>query len=612
VAGVYEENDGNRVERVNPVTGARDGVSPYVKTKGVRASLRLDPTDNLSFNASYLKSVRDALQYDQVESANIANPAIGVSPVLVRASDRLAVEAAPRRFSQDFDVFNWQGEFRFAGQRLNYVGSYNKQRYVTADPIDKGGFFLTTPVNFFTSFPPGVPLSGLFPNYAGLTNNTTTMSTQETHELRLSSDERLFGMFDYVLGGMILKTNTSTNIRTNTPLFNLFNLVNPQIPAGVVLPTLLNTSGTQRPGGTDEKSVFFNLTAHLGERTEISGGLRYIHFTETAALLVDQAGTGVFVDQPIGRRPRPGEQPEENVIWSASAKHRFTDNFMAYFSFGTSWRPGSTTNAIVAQFARVPLVSPLTQFINIPGEKSQSYEIGFKSDWLGRRLKFNATAFLQNFENYAYQAANIVAATGPTSVATLTPGLTAGVPVQVKGIEAELAWNTPRFSAGVSVTYTDSNIKNGVIPCNAGTPVPGDIFPLCTVNYSASNLAPFSATAQAEYNVPISGHADGYVRGLATIFGDAENNPANPYDRVSAYALVNLYAGIRDPDGAWDVGLFVKNLFDVERVTSRNENAYAPAYQNFLGTTGASFYRGVTMTPPREFGLNVRYAFGSR
>lgn len=627
VAGVYEENDGNRVHSIN------NGVNPYVKTQGVRASLRFDPTDNLSFNASYTKSIRDARQFDQVESANIANSALPASPVLVRANQRLSVEVSPREFRQDFDVFNWQGELRFAGQRLNYVGSYNKQRYATADPIDKGAFFLNNPVGVFlggidpvTFVPQAAPTGLQFPAYAGLTNDTITIGTQETHELRLSSDERLFGILDYVVGGMLLKTHTTSNIVTRTPLFNVFSAVDPRIPAGVVLPTLLNTSGTQRPGGTEEKSVFFNLTAHLGERTELSGGLRYIHYKETAALFVDQAGAGVFVDQPIGRRPLPGEQPEENVIWSASAKHRFTDNFMAYFSFGTSWRPGSTTNPIIAQFSRVPLVAPLDQFVNIPAEKSQSYEVGFKSDWLDRRLRFNATAYLQNFQNYAYQAANIIAVTGPTSVATLAPGLTAGVPVQVKGIEAELAWNTPRFSASAAITYSDSQIKNGTIPCNSypnmagSTPTAaeilaatnGGIFALCNVNYSASNLAPLSATLQAEYNASVSSQVDGYVRGLASVFGNSENNPSNAFDEVPSYALVNLYAGIRDPEGVWDVGVFVKNVFNVERVLSRNENAYAPSYQNFLGTTGVSTYRGISMTPPREFGLNVRYSFGSR
>jgi hypothetical protein len=36
------------------------------------------------------------------------------------------------------------------------------------------------------------------------------------------------------------------------------------------------------------------------------------------------------------------------------------------------------------------------------------------------------------------------------------------------------------------------------------------------------------------------------------------------------------------------------------------------AYRTTVPVTQASTYRGISMTEPREFGLNVRYSFGSR
>lgn len=650
VAGVYEENDGNRVHSTN------NGLNPYVKTKGVRASLRFDPTDNLSFNASYLKSVRDARQFDQVESANLATGgALAPGSTLITAGQRLSSEAVPRRFRQDFDVFNWQGDFRFAGQRLSYVGSYNKQRYFSFDPLDKGAFFLNAPLTTYTllPFPPangGIVTTAPIPQFAALGTTTNTVSTQETHELRIQSDERLFDMFDYVLGGLILKTNSPTQLVSQAALINLPAFDAFGNPTGPVTPSLILNAPVFRPATTTEKSIFFNLTAHLGERTEISGGLRYIHYKETAALVITDPLSGAVTNVGAAARPQPGEQPEQNMIYSASLKHRFTDSFMAYFSFGTSWRPGSTTNAIIAatNSGGVVTAAPINQFLVVPAETSQSYEIGFKSDWLGRRLRFNASAFLQNFENYAYQAQNIIAATGTNPntdpaarLVTLSPGLVAGVPVQVKGVEAELSWHSPRFSASAAVTYSMSKIKNGIIPCNdyfpndgipdssgqvpttapeVGTANGGGALALCNVNYRAATLAPFTAVLQAEYNAAISGRVDGYIRGLASIFGNSQNDPANAFDDIPAYALVNLYAGIRDPEGRWDVGLFAKNLFDTERVLSRNANAYSVSYTNVTeafvgrprGITGVSAYRGISMTPPREFGLNVRYAFDAR
>jgi iron complex outermembrane receptor protein len=622
VAGVYEQNDGNDVHRLG------GGVNPSVKSKGIRASLRFDPTDFITIDASYARLFRDAVQYDQVESANLADPTLPASPTLIGPRDRLAVEQIPRTFHQDFHVFNWRAEVRFAGQKLNYVGGYNRAWYSTVDPADKGNFFGLNQLPTFTGLPAFPPFNGtgtlapqLVPAFGLLSQNTTTLAPQETHEVRLSSDERLFGIFDYVLGGMINKSSSEVVLRTGTPLINV------PVPDGqggfaAFLPTFVQNSLVLRNGNTLERSLFGNVTVHIGEQTEISGGARYINFRDSSSLVID----GVTIPSPT--------TTQNNWIYSASLKHRFNESLMAYASFGTSWRPGSTTNGIVDRNNAEK--SPRTlQYLFPPAEKSKSYEIGIKSDWLDRRLRVNVTAYLQDFDNYIYSAPNIyaIAATRDQNnvlqeaVNLLSPGLAVGVPAQVKGVEAEISWNTPGFTAGASLNYSISKIKNGLIPCNPypGVPTvqdiknaaPGEQFALCTANFRAGTLPPFSATLHAEYNTALSGKIDGYLRGLVSIYGDSQNDPANRFDDVPAYALANLYAGIRDPDGVWDVGLFAKNLFNTQRVLSRNATAYSTAYYSPAtagsnAINGESAYRLITTNQPREFGLNVRYSFGSR
>jgi iron complex outermembrane recepter protein len=98
-----------------------------------------------------------------------------------------------------------------------------------------------------------------------------------------------------------------------------------------------------------------------------------------------------------------------------------------------------------------------------------------------------------------------------------------------------------------------------------------------------------------------------------TFNGKSQGDPTNQYDDVDAYALVNLYTGIRSPEGDWEVSLFAKNIFDAQRVLTRNAIAYQASVN--VGRTGVNLptnYRAITTTQPREFGLNVRYAFGSR
>lgn len=138
--------------------------------------------------------------------------------------------------------------------------------------------------------------------------------------------------------------------------------------------------------------------------------------------------------------------------------------------------------------------------------------------------------------------------------------------------------------------------------------------------------SPFSATVQSEYRIPVSGKVDGYLRGLVAFNGKSQTDPTSIWDDVGAYALVNLFAGIRDPQGKWEISLFAKNILETDKALART-NPLTTSYRQLglggfangrpvlTGPTSAiatSTYTGVTTTPPREFGINVRYAFGSR
>ncbi len=134
----------------------------------------------------------------------------------------------------------------------------------------------------------------------------------------------------------------------------------------------------------------------------------------------------------------------------------------------------------------------------------------------------------------------------------------------------------------------------------------------CDVDYR-SNYAPlWTATLQSEYNFPV-GSPEGYVRGLVTLYGDSKNGPANDLDDVDAYEIVNLFAGVRDSEGVWEVMFYGKNLFDTERVISREATPYLASYRgataSFAEVQQTSDYRGIKLNSPREFGINFRYNF---
>ncbi len=592
VAGILEENEGNRVRSVNSPT-----VKPYARTGGLRVSALLTPTDNLSFSANYQHMVSRSRQFDQMMYvAGTGAPAFA-DATQFSANDRKSDAEYPTTIRQVFNVYNWQGEYHFAGQRLNYVGSKSDQSVQVVTTADTGGVF-------------GPGFTGA-PNTFG--QRTFTQSHQESHEVRLSSETPLFGMLDYVVGAFVNRLEPPSDLGRDTLVF--FGLPSPTTGNVVV------TTPIQRRGRSIERSLFGNVTAHLSDAAEISGGLRYINYKAVGSL----ATNGTII-------PAANENDNFNtLIYSANAKYRFNESLMVYASFGSSWRPGIN---VIGDFN--PTRTALEQsFIKLAPEKSRSYEIGIKSNWLDKRVIFNVSAFHQDYDNYPYRVGGngvfyVNASRGAPFADVFN--FVGAVPVKVNGVEVESSFQaTRRWNIGASGSYALGKVQNGVVPCNdanvdgipdanatpptvtAGRLPNGDVVAACRVNYRASFAPLVSATFTSEYHVPLSDTADGYVRGLLNFFGASQNDPANSVDDVKSYALLNLYAGIRDPKGAWEISFYGKNITETKRILSATASPLTTGYNiGATGVTSVSNYRGITYTAPREFGVSFRYAFGSR
>jgi iron complex outermembrane receptor protein len=583
IAGIVNDDEGTRVRSINTPDS-----DPYARSRGERVTVRFDPIDSIDIIGSYQHYLNKGHFFDQVESANLAT---GTAPVgtQINAFDRLSVQDAPRTVRQEYDIFNVQAQWKFAGQKLNYVGGWANQDVRSQYRDDAGNVF----DNSFPGNASADPVTAA--NLQNYGQTVHTRSRGQSHELRLSSDERLFGMVDYVIGGMINRLESPTDLIVSTPIF-----------AGTPAPNTylaIRQDNAEVRNRTLERSVFGNVTLHLGEQTELSGGLRYIHFNNQSNL--------------------SGESDFHTTIYSVSVKHRFNENVMAYASTGSSWRLGAGTNGIIlASTGNLTYSDPALAGILVPTpEKSKSYEVGVKTDWLDRRLHLNLTYYHQDFDNYIFSSPQVAFLANNNGVFTPSitrSGLAVGVPVKVDGVEGEIAFQpNEHFNFGATASYSLGKIKNGEVPCTDPTRplTPPQQINFCTVTQRSGLTAPFAATAQAEYNREVSGNVDGFVRGQFSFYGDSQNDPTNELDDVKAYGLFNLFLGVRDHDGAWEVNAYAKNLFDTKRVLSRDELAKIAQYGNAatgLGGAIVSNYRGVTMTAPREFGINVRYAFGSR
>ena len=596
VAGFWEENN------VNDVKSAFSGDDSEYRGEGYRVSLAFEPTDTLAMNLMYQRVEPDRTLYQAVESAHLANASLPASGMTIEAEDRLAVQDVPQRADQILESLVLQASWEFGGHSLNYVGSMSD---ITVDrllPDDDTN-----------------ALDSSFPNAwqgAAFAQNLESTSSRETHEIRLQSVEPLFDNLDYVVGALYSKNEPESTFTRATLLdLGFFQTV--------------NVSLIDRIAEATEKSVFANLTYHLGAATEISAGLRRIDYEDQGGLLVGGVEQAALATA----------QEEEETIYSFSVKHDFSDDLMGYFSFGTSWRPGATAVGDTSLIR-----SPLQEsFFQLPPEESDSYELGLKATWLDGTLRTNATVFHQKFDNFPYRSGGSGVyyaryidhdnngATPPVPTAA-QHNFGAGVPVEVNGVELEAFYQiSDNWDVGALWSYSKGEIESGLVPCNDYLPEDGmpdssgavptigqilaaagsDNLTACEVTQRA-NFAPlWTGTLTSEYSFPL-GAMSGYVRGLWTFYGDSKNDPTNSVDDVDSYNILNLYAGVRDPEGDWEVMIYGKNVMDTEEVLDRSATPGSATFRaapTFAEVSVVSDYRTVSLTAPREFGLNFKYNF---
>ena len=644
IAGVIDRDRGNQVHTIKADGGGSLNSRPYNRTKSIRASVRFEPTDWIAGNFMYQHLHSEGRSYSQVVSNSLYDPTAPATTQIIRPFDRLSIEDQGNFSRQDHDVFVGNLDIRFAGQKLSYVGAYTKQNNGSLSQNDNSDFFAPPRINLverrfndFLGYDPVCQrestLVGLNPTSGSYYQCTNNIGRRTSHELRLASDERIGGIFDYVVGGFYDKNDNPARITSEggpggsgTPVVNL--------ATGVVSAPGLRS--IVRNGESVEKSVFGNLTAHLfDDRLELSGGLRHIVYENWDELILGLGNNAA----PRVQSPAVPEK-RNHTIYTASAKYEFSPETMVYALVGSSWRPGPR---VVGNFSVGPGGTGQTarelSFLNLPDETSTSYEVGMKTSFLNGRGRLNISAFYQKFANYPFRGPgvpylNYASPTAPATVGNFN--FVAPVPVTVKGIEGEASFNIlDRWSIALNASYADGQIKNGTIACTdlngdgvpdvnpvvptnpavfAATLQPGQTLAQCSgINRATSTTPKFSANLQSQYSVDLTDRMSGFLRGSATFRGKTDGSPDTTFDDQDAYTTVNLFAGVRAENGRWEISAFAKNVFNSQRITSVGA---APLRAQINTTSGAiqyvSEYRTITVTPPREFGLSARINIGGR
>jgi iron complex outermembrane recepter protein len=251
---------------------------------------------------------------------------------------------------------------------------------------------------------------------------------------------------------------------------------------------------------------------------------------------------------------------------------QLTPDELLYLSASRGFKSGG--------FNARPTSSP-PRFTSYDPEYLWTYEAGFKSEWLERRLRFNADVFYSKYSNIQLQTFIFFNGEYITEVANAGDG-------HMKGMEAEVtAPPHPRLTLSAAVGLLDFayDTVHDVVGPNTHTP-PGRLLPYTpkwSANASARLIvwkAPYGDAAfRADYRYQSRTTFDIFNQGIE-----------------GGYGVLDARLSFFPANGKWEVFALGRNLTDKLYGAVSNFNLFAIAEVR-------------TYAPPREWGLGAQYNF---
>ena len=347
---------------------------------------------------------------------------------------------------------------------------------------------------------------------------------------------------------------------------------------------------------TEAWALFGQLTVPISDRFELVGGLRYTEETRdwTGATFVGtfpNLDTAYASGAPrLSQLPLPPGDPgqgglldfptsvdKDKVDYQAVLKFRPNDDSMYYLSVSEAFRSGGYSSAVI--FSQAAL-EPYDE------ETLTAYEAGLKLSLAEGRVRFNASAFFYDYQDFQ---ATFVRATEASA------RLQNAGDVEIVGMEASLDWlATEGLTIGAGLSLLDSEIveTDVVLPPLGGGPeatIEGNEIP---------NAPSYSFNGRIRYEMPIGGT---FALGLQTDFNYVDEHFLEPNNREylseDGYFVANARVDLMPQGGPWQVSAWVKNLGDEEYRTAAQDLALSLGFSEIV--TGV----------PLTWGLEFEYRF---
>lgn len=577
ISAVYDQSYANDVE--NLTTGLDDSEAD---AKSARLSAVWAVTEN--FEATLVWQWLDR-EIDDVKAVSGSDP-LGILPTL-KPTDRQGLGKSNDFGNQEYDIANLILDWQIGDLELVSVTAYTDSDKLSSTENDRA-HYITNP--------------------EALTDQSSnTLVESITQELRLSSSDN--DTWDWMIGAYYRDQETTTAFNANTTLADGGG-------AGISF-----FSNGAIPVDGEETALFTFNTFYLNPTMQLEVGLRWTDYESFRAGTISFGGVhflpanfepirdivvgGIAANFPIQAVSADNETTEEDAI-TGSIKLRWdwSDDVSLYGAYNRGYRRSGIS--IVPDPDIVFLPNGEDDLIH-DEEKSDSFELGFKSRLMEGRATLNGALYYQKFDGYLGFVRGVQVLNDAGSPVDLSGGIIYNGDAVLYGLELEgRILLSETWNAGGSFSYAKGEWDGAEAPCNVRQP--GQVLGLCDIDGDPISGEPeFSISLNSEYFWNLD-DSEVYLRGLYKWSDERLNQEASAgigdvTETFDSYGTLSLFAGWRSTDYSWDVNLWVKNATDEDIVTfQQGPDQYDTAL------TGGSYTQTNTLQE-RTYGFTARYNF---
>ncbi|MFI4869713.1 MAG: TonB-dependent receptor [Steroidobacterales bacterium] len=342
-----------------------------------------------------------------------------------------------------------------------------------------------------------------------------------------------------------------------------------------------------------DRAAFGELSYDLTRKLTLTAGLREFSYDNTVYGFFGYPSTEVLCEPGSLGNAGPGRPcidvnqraTKSGSTYKFNLTYHVDADRMLYTTWSTGFRPGG--------------INRTRDILPYGPDYLVNYEAGWKTEWLGHRLRYNGALFYEGWKNPQFTIC------GPNCVYEV---INAGG-ARIRGIENELQWSLARgLTLSAAVTWLDAKLtanacvygnagslcKNSagvadptVLPAaTAGDPLPASKFKGNLIARYAFKIGDLRAHAQAAAVAQSS-----LPTGLPSVGGGLQAGNA------PGYASLDLSGGLGH-DG-WDSELYLKNALDSRAELNRALICGLPSCSQLY----------VMPIPPRTIGMTFRQKF---